>query len=81
MATLIKRSNGIYYQIVNFHGRQIWKSTGVRSLIQAKKVIANNFKKDVTPVDLTLTQYANQFLQYAETNFAPGTRMLYDQAI
>src|SRR5437016_217470 len=81
MATLFKRSNGIYYHIVRVHGRYIWKSTGARSKSEARKVVAGNFRKPAaTPPELTLSEYTSQFLHYAQTNFATATVSLYKQA-
>ncbi|HXG38677.1 MAG TPA: tyrosine-type recombinase/integrase [Bacteroidota bacterium] len=82
MATLFKRSNGIYYYVTSHHGRRVWRSTGARSRAEAEKFISSGFKsRDAHNPDLTLSQFTPQFLQYAETNLAPPTVLLYKQAI
>jgi integrase len=81
MATLYRRSNGIYYSISYFHGRQIWRSTGARSKKQAQKVLAGKARSRKTaPSEITLSGFTSQFLHYAQTNCSPGTVLLYEQA-
>lgn len=82
MATLFKRSNGIYYYVTSHLGRRVWRSTGARSRAEAEKFISSGFKsEDNHTPDVTLSQFTSQFLQYAETNLAPPTVLLYKQAI
>lgn len=82
MASLFKRRNGFYYQVVTLHGRRIWRSTGARSINEAEKFLRKRSKprKPHTP-KLTLSQFTPQCLKFAETNFATSTVLLYKQVI
>ncbi len=56
MATLIRRSNGIYYIITKTNGRRVWKSTGCTRKSGALKYILKqerNDKKTTPPSLLT----------------------------
>jgi len=81
MASFRKRPSGIYSHVTYVNGRHIWRSTGARSRREAEKVVASNFneKKKRQP-RLTLSMFTTNFLDYAKTNFAPGTVLLYEQA-
>src|SRR5437667_7750800 len=81
MATLFKRPNGYYYLISESGGKRIWRSTGARTKAEARKIVSQDFKSEPAPVaQHTLSSFSNQFLSYAETNFAPGTILLYAHA-
>jgi len=81
MASLIKRSNGIYYSITYVNGRRVWKSTGTQSrskallLLERKEVDASK-KPDI----LTLEQFRTPLFGYLKANLAPTTVMLYNAA-
>lgn len=80
MATLFKRSNGIYYYVTTQNGRQIWRSTGSKSLQDALKNIPKDLTeyRESTP---TISEFSKKFFTYAQTNLAPTTVKLYDQAV
>lgn len=63
MASLIKRSNGIYYSITYVGGRRVWKSTGTPSRSKA----------------LTLEQFRTPLFGFFGANLASTTVMLYNQ--
>ena len=81
MPTIVKRSNGVYYQVTCLGGRRIWRSTGARSMSEAKKIIKEGVTRAESRPDLTVTQLATQFFPYAQTNFAASTVELYKAAI
>ena len=73
MATLIRRSNGIYYIITKTNGRRVWKSTGCRRKSGALKYILKqerNDKKTSEPV--ILRQFRKQLLAYVSANLGPN---------
>jgi len=77
MATLFKRSNGIYYHVTNHHGRKSWRSTGTRSRSEAKKLIASGFRREAQPTNYTLTQFLERFCLFGAPNYsAPLLRSL-----
>jgi site-specific recombinase XerD len=81
MASLHKRSNGVYSYITYINGRHVWRSTGSRSKKEAERIIASNFKeKKKQAPRLTLSMFSVKFLVYANTNLAHGTVLLYEQA-
>ncbi|HMD14954.1 MAG TPA: hypothetical protein VKI62_10030 [Bacteroidota bacterium] len=82
MAILLKRPSGIYSHISYVNGRHVWRSTGVRSKKEAEKIVASNFKDKKKPqTHFTLSEFSTKFVDYAKTNFAPATVLLYDQVV
>jgi hypothetical protein len=81
MAILMKRSNGIYYHITDFHGRRIWKSTGAKLRTEAIQLIKQNFKRPELPIEVSLSQFQQQFIAISEANYAPTTILLYRQVV
>lgn len=82
MATLIRRSNGIYYEISFVHGRRVWCSTGFRRKADALRALKKGWRASLRrSPEVSLSQFETQFLTYAETNFAPTTVLLYKQAL
>jgi integrase len=80
MSFLFKRSNGIYYYVNTINGKQVWRSTGARSRAEAEKVHAKTTHDGPSAKELTLVDFIPQFQSYAETNLAPTTVLLYQQA-
>ena len=81
MPALFKRSNGIYYHVTSFHGRRIWRSTGVRSRFDALRVVENNLTREKPNHDLTLSQFGSQFLKNGQSYLAATTILLYSQGL
>lgn len=80
MATLFRRSNGIYYLVTKIGGRQTWKSTGSTSKSGALKFVSDLERKVLQKPEISLRQFASQFLETAKVNLAPTTVSLYKQA-
>ena len=79
MASLIRRSNGVYYAVFCVKGKRIWRSTHATEMDAAKAALLE-LSRDVLPqkqLKLTLSQFKEQFLPYARTNLAPNTVLLY----
>ena len=81
MATLIQRSNGIFYFVISLKGKRIWKSTGARSKTAAMRFFEQQQRKIKETKTLTLGQFWTQYRPFAETNLAPSTVVLYAGAI
>ncbi len=82
MATLIRRSNGIYYLITKINGRRVWKSTGCTRKSGALKCVLKQERNDKkTSEPMTLRQFRKQLLAYVSANLAPTTAELYRAAI
>jgi len=45
MSSLVKRSNGVYYQVTSVGNRRIWRSTGVRTRAEAQRIIRTGLEK------------------------------------
>ena len=74
MATLICRSNGIYYLITKINGRRDWKSTGCTRKSGALKYVLKQERNDKkTSEPMTLRQFRKQHLAYVSANPAPPT--------
>lgn len=76
MATLIRRSNGIYYLVSYQGGKRQWRSTGARRKADAERAVRNlalNPPENPLPRGITLSELALKFQPYARTNLAPGT--------
>lgn len=83
MATLFRRSNGVYYCVISVKGKRIWRSTHCTSREEAEKV-AQEISSEVLPPKHskpTVNQFRALFLPYARTNLAPNTVLLYEGAI
>ena len=81
MASLIKRSNGIYYSITYVNGRRVWKSIGTISRSKALLLLERNeTESSKKPKAITLEQFRTPLFGYLKANLAPTTVMLYDQA-
>ena len=80
MPSLVKRSNGIYYQVTFLAGRRIWRSTGEKTKSGARRSIKESVERAERKPDLTVSQFATHFWPYARTNFAPTTVELYQAA-
>jgi integrase len=83
MASLYRRSNGIYYVAFCVNGKRIFRSTHTADIEPAKAALLE-LSRDILPKKkekLTLFQFREQYLPYARTNLAPGTVLLYDGAL
>ncbi|MGA9364523.1 MAG: hypothetical protein WBW16_09170 [Bacteroidota bacterium] len=81
MASLIRRSNGIYYVISFQNGRRIWKSTGCTTKGEALKSASRGKRRFQRKAHLNLNQFREIILSDAKANFAPSTVLLYQSAI
>jgi integrase len=93
MAILFRRSNGIYYHVTSINGHRVWRSTGKRRRIDAERylrelTILEEHQETMVPsaqaikaVSPTFLAFVSQWRTYAETNFAPSTIRLYNEAI
>jgi integrase len=81
MSSLIRRPNGIYYQIINQGGKRIWRSTGARTHSAAIAAIHNGLERNTPKRCVTVSQFYVDFLLYARTNLAATTVDLYDRAV
>jgi len=81
MAFLFKRSNGIYYHIVQVKGKSVWKSTGGRTKAEAERYLLQTEAPKPPQQEITLLEFLPQFEQYAVTNLAPTTVLIYKQAV
>jgi len=79
MATLVRRSNGIFYLVFTIGGKRIWKSTGCKSHSEALSWLADKHRAKV-PSETTLGKFRTKFLEYAASNPSPNTVALYRQA-
>ena len=81
MASLIKRSNGVYYSITYVGGRRVWKSTGTQSRSKALLLLERNeTASSKKPKALTLEQFRTPLFGFLKANLAPTTVMLYHMA-
>lgn len=84
MATLFKRSTGIYYVVEIHDGKRTWRSTGATTRAEAQRFAKQPQSVPVqqTPAAaVTLAQFVEVFLLFAETNLAPTTVALYRAAL
>jgi integrase len=78
MASLIKRSNGIYYSITYVNGRRVWKSTGTSSRSKALLLLERNeVEATKKPQVITLEQFQTPLFNYLNVNLAHSTVLLY----
>ena len=82
MATLFKRSNGIYYVVEIRNGKRFWRSTGARTRRDALKATKRVDPIPVKPSkQISVSQFSEIFFLYAEANLAPRTVELYRDAL
>jgi integrase len=82
MASLYRRSGGIYYAACCVKGKRTYRSTHTADLDQAKAALVS-LRREVAPEgELTprFSEFKEQYLPYARTNLSPNTLLLYDQA-
>ncbi|MGB6121467.1 MAG: hypothetical protein WBG80_06145, partial [Bacteroidota bacterium] len=87
MAILFRRANGIYYHVSYHKGRRTWRSTGKRRRVDAEKTV-RSWASRPEPVEPkkpkrgpTLSEFTREWQEYAETNLARTTVLLYRGAI
>jgi integrase len=90
MASLFRRSNGIYYFATYHQGRRIWRSTGKHLRRDALRFlgelsVSSEETEEVTrehpTPGLTFSKFILQWRTYAGTSFAPSTVRLYNDTI
>ncbi len=76
-ASLLKRSNGVWYIVYTLDGRRRWLSTRTKLKTEALRRLKNfqlpSSSKSKTPKALALSAYADEFFRYAKVNYAPAT--------
>ncbi len=79
---LFRRSNGIYYLILETNGKRKYKSTGctrkaeaLRTLTEFRRLFAQE------PPATPLADFTRDLLAYGEVNLAPGTVTIYRSAL
>jgi integrase len=83
VASLFRRSNGIYYAAFCVNGKRIYRSTNATELEAAKAALLE-LSREVAPDELPklkLSEFKEQYLPYARTNLAPNTILLYEGAL
>ena len=87
MASLFRRSNGIYYYATYHQGRRIWRSTGKHLRKDAQRFLgglSGPVREPEEPArepDLIFSKFILQWRTYAGTSFAPSTVRLYNESI
>lgn len=81
MASLFRRSNGVYYLISFQDGRRIWRSTGCTTKEEALKSVLRSERRFQRQAPLRLVQFRELIVAYAKANLAPTTVQLYRSAI
>ncbi len=85
MASLIKRSNGIYYSIAYINGRRVWKSTGTSSRSTALLLLERNeVEASKKPEVIILEQFRTplfKYLNYIENTDSFRTKTLKSRVI
>ena len=82
MASLIKRSNGIYYFIIQFNGVRRWISTGEKTREKAlKKIPSLSFEHRHKNKIPNLSDYIEQFLSIGCNSYREGTKEIYERAL
>jgi integrase len=80
MSCLVRRANGIYYNVITVNGHRIWKSTGCKNKMLAFQKL--NPPKDEpapkAPSVPTLKEFKLPLFSYLRTNLAPSTVLLYE---
>jgi integrase len=80
--SLFKRSNGIYYILFVQDGKTVWKSTGVTLKSDALKALTQfrELLKDKQDI-VTLTQFRDEFIPFAEGNYSKATVEFYRNSL
>ena len=78
MATLFRRSNGIYYLATHHNGHRVSRSTGKRRKIHAEKYLRSLDRQDeqkprIGLPQLTFQGFVPEWRTYAEANFTRST--------
>jgi len=82
MATLFKRSNGVYYFIYEVGGKRRWKSTNETNKQSALKSLVNlDVSKPAPPRRLLLSLFIEEFFRSAVSNYSAGTLKIYKDAL
>ncbi len=82
MASLIKRSNGIYYFITQFNGVRRWISTGEKTREKAlKRIPSLSFEHRHKNKIPNLSDYIEQFLSIGCNSYREGTKEIYERAM
>ena len=82
MASLIKRSNGIYYFITQFNGVRRWISTGEKTREKAlKRIPSLSFEHRHKNKIPNLSDYIEQFLSIGCNSYREGTKEIYERAL
>ena len=78
MASLFRRSNGIYYLVSLHHVKRVWESTGSKNKSEALRYLVERKRQAKDQRLLTFSQFRTQFKSYSQSNLAPSTSILYD---
>ncbi len=82
MPSLFQRSNGVFYIAYSVDGKRRWKSTGKRQRNLAINVLLKFDKLTAQPAKrVLLSEFAEDFLASATTNFSSGTIGIYRQTL
>jgi integrase len=82
MASLIKRSNGIYYFITQFNGVRRWISTGEKTREKAlKRIPSLSFEHRHKNKIPNLSDYIELFLSIGCNSYREGTKEIYERAL
>lgn len=80
MASLIKRSNGIWYGVFSYKGKRVWRSTRSHDKEEAIAVFNLLSKEYVSWKKLTLTDFKMDLCEMLKATLTPSTVNLYEQA-
>jgi integrase len=80
MASLVRRSNGIYHIVHNVGGRRLWKSTGYKTLSRALWILNESPDEPEHKPIQSFGQLSEQLLTHLSTNLAHSTVLLYRSA-
>ena len=80
MATLIRRSNGVYYGVFPYRGKRVWRSTYSSTLEEATNIYHEMQKEFVCWDRLTLNQLHEQLQRLLKGSLSLSTLRLYEQA-
>jgi len=83
MATLFKRSNGVYYIVyTEEQGRRKWVTTHEKQKNNAlKKLLDFSSILRETPSKTCLREFIAEFLSFAEEVYSPGTIDIYKKSL
>ncbi|MGB2867843.1 MAG: tyrosine-type recombinase/integrase [Bacteroidota bacterium] len=78
MASLFRRSNGIYYLLTLLNGRRVWKSTGCRKKSDALRQLSEPPVPEAKETSQEcLSMFSHQLLKYLRSNLSLSTVALY----